>query len=199
MNFKIRNYCYKDLEKVYKICLKTGDAGFDASKLYQDPKLLGHVYVGPYIKLEPSSAFVLEDNSQLYGYIIGTLDSKSFYNKVNLEWLPDLRKKYKMPQKKMKHYCPDEKIIYSFYFPEKPIDYPDYPAHLHINITPLAQGRGMGIKMMDYFFKYLKQNNVKGLYLGVNIENSRAIKFYKEYGLIVLKENIGSLIMGIKL
>ena len=210
MNFNIRNYCDKDLEKVYEICLKTGDAGSDASELYQDPKLLGHVYAGPYIKLEPSSAFILENGSKVCGYIIGTMNSKYFFEKVELKWLPHLRKKYKIPQKSSKNYnkgggpfgciiIKDDKIIHSFHFPEKPIYYPGYPAHLHIDIMPIAQGKGFGKKMMDCFFKFLRKNNIKGLHLGVDIKNNRAIKFYKDYGLNTIKENMGSLIMGIKI
>tara|TARA_Y100001970_G_C14093525_1_gene781340 strand:- start:202 stop:801 length:600 start_codon:yes stop_codon:yes gene_type:complete len=199
MKFNIRNYCDKDLEKVYEICLKTGDAGFDASELYQDPKLLGHVYVGPYTELEPSSAFILENDSEVCGYIIGTLNSKLFFEKVELDWLPQLRQKYKIPKKSSKYYNLDDKIIHSFHFYEKPVDYPNYPAHLHVDIIPIAQGRGLGKKMMDCFFKYLRKNNVKGLHLGVDIKNNRAIKFYKDYGLKIIKENMGSLIMGVRI
>ncbi len=199
MNFRIRNYCNKDLKKLYEICIKTGDAGQDASRLYRNHKLLGHVYVGPYIKLEPSSAFILDYESELCGYIIGTLDSKLFYKKVESEWLPCLKQKYKIPKKKLKYYNLDDKIIHSFHFPGKIIDYPDYPAHLHIDILPRAQKKGIGLKMMNHFIKYLGKQNVKGLHLGVDIKNDSAIRFYKKYGLITLEEKIDSLVLGIRI
>jgi hypothetical protein len=91
MSFHIRPYQTKDHNDVYTICLKTGDAGSDASNLYKDPNLLGHIYAGPYINLEPESAFMLEDEIGICGYIIGALDTQSFFNKVKLNWLPALQ------------------------------------------------------------------------------------------------------------
>src|SRR5665213_4601378 len=40
----IRPYRADDLAALYEICLKTGDSGKDATALYDDPKLIGHVY-----------------------------------------------------------------------------------------------------------------------------------------------------------
>ncbi|HCI16847.1 MAG TPA: GNAT family N-acetyltransferase, partial [Candidatus Marinimicrobia bacterium] len=91
MSFHIRPYQTKDHNDVYTICLKTGDAGSDASNLYKDPNLLGHIYAGPYINLEPESAFMLEDEIGICGYIIGALDTQSFFNKVKSNWLPALQ------------------------------------------------------------------------------------------------------------
>lgn len=59
MPFKIRSYQSRDLNRVYDICLKTGDSGKDATKLFDDPRLLGHIYAGPYVTLEPESSFIL--------------------------------------------------------------------------------------------------------------------------------------------
>ena len=58
--FTIRPYHPEDLDGLYDICLKTGDTGEDATGLYDDPKLLGHLYAAPYAVLEPDLTFVLE-------------------------------------------------------------------------------------------------------------------------------------------
>jgi hypothetical protein len=78
MSFGLRPYAPKDFDAVYKVCLKTGDAGRDATHLYKDPKALGHLYVGPYVTLKPSLAFVLEDELGVCGYVLGALDTKIF-------------------------------------------------------------------------------------------------------------------------
>ena len=108
-------------------------------------------------------------------------------------------KNIKSQKKKLKYYNLDDKIIHSFHFPGKVIDYPDYPAHLHIDILPRAQKKGIGLKMMNHFIKYLGKQNVKGLHLGVDIKNDSAIRFYKKYGLITLEEKIDSLVLGIRI
>ena len=44
---RIRPYRPSDLDELYRICLLTGDAGQDATALYQDPRLLGHIFAAP--------------------------------------------------------------------------------------------------------------------------------------------------------
>jgi len=40
----IRPVSQADLDALYEICLRTGDAGEDATHLYSDPRLLGEIY-----------------------------------------------------------------------------------------------------------------------------------------------------------
>ena len=57
----IRPFHPSDLPALYRICLLTGDAGGDATPLYRDPDLLGHVYLGPYPIADPGLTFVVVD------------------------------------------------------------------------------------------------------------------------------------------
>ena len=52
----VRPYHPADLDALYRVCLETGDAGRDATALYDDPTLLGHVYAAPYALFEPELA-----------------------------------------------------------------------------------------------------------------------------------------------
>jgi hypothetical protein len=73
----IRPYRDSDLDDLYRICLQTGDAGQDATSMFDDPRLLGHVFAAPYALFEPSLAFVAEDEAGVGGYIVGALDSRA--------------------------------------------------------------------------------------------------------------------------
>src|SRR5258706_13095644 len=88
---EIRPYRPADLEALYDICLKTGDSGQDASPLYRDAKLVGHLYAAPYGVLEPTSAFVVEDQAGVGGYIVGAADTAAFAARAEAEWWPKLR------------------------------------------------------------------------------------------------------------
>ena len=197
MSFQIRPYNISDHDTVYEICLKTGNSGKGAEHLHDDPMILGHIYAGPYITLEPESAFVLEDEMGVYGYIIGALNTNSFYNKVNSDWLPKLQKKYTDPIETSKPWNKDEKCIHLLFHPEIPLDLPDYPSHLHINLLTHARGQGLGKKMMDHFMNNLKERGSKGLHLGLGIKNDPAYTFYIKYGMIELKRNSDTIYMGI--
>ena len=197
MAFKIRPYEESDHDMVYEICLKTGNSGKGAEDLHEDPLILGHIYAGPYITLEPESAFILEDEKGSCGYIIGALDTQLFFNKLNSDWLPNLQKKYKDPTEDSKPWNKDEKCIHLLFHPETPLDLPDYPSHLHIDLLTRARGQGLGKIMMDHFLKNLKDRGSKGLYLGLGNKNQRAYNFYKKYGLKEVKRNSDTIFMGI--
>ena len=93
----IRPYRDSDLDDLYRICLQTGDAGEDATSMFGDPQILGHVFAAPYALFEPSLAFVAEDEAGVGGYIVGALDSKAFEERLEADWWPALRDRYPAP------------------------------------------------------------------------------------------------------
>jgi len=87
----IRPFRPADLDALYRVCLQTGRNGGDATPLYHDHKLLGHVHAAPYALFEPSLAFVAEDAAGVGGYVIGALDSRDFEARLERDWWPKLR------------------------------------------------------------------------------------------------------------
>ena len=57
-----------DEPALYAVCLRTGADGDDATDRHRDPRLLGEVYVGPYLVLEPALAFVVADDAGAVGF-----------------------------------------------------------------------------------------------------------------------------------
>ena len=66
-----------DLDAFYAISLATGDVGSDASHLYIDGRLLGHIYSAPYLRLAPDLAVVVEDEEGVAGYAVGVSDTRA--------------------------------------------------------------------------------------------------------------------------
>ena len=81
---------------LYDVCVRTGADGEDATGAYRDTRLLGHIYVGPYLALEPDLAFVLDDGAPA-GYVLGARDTRDFDRRCEHEWWPPLRKRYANP------------------------------------------------------------------------------------------------------
>ena len=96
-----------DRAALYAVCLATGADGQDASRLFRDPQLLGHRYVGPYLDLEPGLAFTLEDAVGPCGYVLGTSDTERFYRTFLDAWLPPLREHLPEPGPNPKHWSAD--------------------------------------------------------------------------------------------
>ena len=195
-DFSIRSYKSADTSAVYEICLKTGNSGQDATHLFSDPLVLGHIYVGPYMEFEPQSVFILEDDQGPCGYIMGVLDSQTYYQWMHSEWLPKIRVDYKKPTGDPDTWNETEKITNLLFHPVSQRLLPDYPAHLHIDLLSRAQGKGQGKLLMDRFIDYLKYNKIPGLHLELSSNNDRAFNFYRKYGIEELDRDNESIIMG---
>ncbi len=198
-DYTIRLYDPKDLDATYRVCLETGDSGDDATHLHADPKLLGHIYTGAYVTYEPTLAFVLEDADGVCGYTLGAMDSESFYRRMNDEWLANLRNEYEDPTGDPADWTPDEQLTHKIFHPEAPELFPEYPAHLHIDIVARAQGKKMGKRLMDTLIQALRDQGATAVHLGMSVHNDRAYGFYVNYGFIELKRDDDTIYMGLKL
>jgi len=180
----IRPAALRDLDDLYRICLLTGDSGQDASALYRDARLVGHLYAAPYVVIEPESAYVIEDREGVGGYILGAVDTLAFEARMEAEWWPALREAYVDPAGDPKAWSLDEVRAYQIHHPRPPparITDP-YPSHLHIDLLPRLQGRGFGKAMIDRWLAHIREAGSRGVHLGVSVQNHRAIRFYRAYG-----------------
>ncbi|MCL2444093.1 MAG: GNAT family N-acetyltransferase [Treponema sp.] len=202
-DINIRKAVLSDLPYLYEICLKTGDNGKDATDLYFDPYLIGNYFAAPYLLFPDCICFVVEYKYRPQGYIIAAPDSTAFHKWLEEQWLPPLRIRFPKP------YSPDiirsdkEKWIldqiHEKCFPVDQDDlklYAEYPAHLHIDMLPCLQGKGLGRTLTDTLFAELKQRGVTGLHLGVSSSNAGAVAFYQKLGFSVLKEHDWGFTMG---
>ncbi len=83
---RIRPYQPDDLDELYRICVQTADNGQDATSMFRDPRLPGHVHAAPYALFEPSLAFVAQDAGGVGGYIVAALDSQAFEQRLERVW-----------------------------------------------------------------------------------------------------------------
>lgn len=171
---RIRRYRPDDLAAVYRICLLTGDSGGDASHLYDDPAALGHMYVGPYVTLEPELAFVIEDSSgesgdrafadrtfgdrvagdtvsgdtvsgnTVSGYVVGAFDTKVFHQAMLDSWLPPLQAALPDPGGDPTGWTASEKLYHRLHHPGFELDESLEPYPSHLHIDLLPRAQGRG-------------------------------------------------------
>jgi ribosomal protein S18 acetylase RimI-like enzyme len=178
---EIRPYRSGDLAAVYDICVRTADGGEDARGQYSDDDLVGDVFAAPYVTLEPDLAFVIDDGGEAVGYVLGTADTTTFVQRYAAEWIPAVGDKYPAPPVPPR--TTSEDMIALLHHPERMlvpgIDLASYPAHLHIDLLPAAQGRGYGRKLIERFTGAL---DAPGVHLGVRTTNVKARGFYARLG-----------------
>lgn len=182
---EIRAFRSADLDDLYRICLATGAGGDDASVLYRDPKLLGHVYAAPYAAYSPESVFVAEDTEGVGGYIVGAPDTRPFEARLEAEWWPELRKLYPEPTEEPRSgWSLDQLMSYRIHHPGRTASevVGPYPSHLHINLLPRLRCRGLGRRLMERWLGSIRDLGSRGAHLAVGAANSRAIGFYRACG-----------------
>ena len=199
-NLTLRPYRPTDLLALYDICLRTGDSGVDASTLYRDPLLLGHVYAAPYATFHPELSFVLDDTRRAVGYVLGVPDSRAYAARCEADWSPLLRSLYPLPGET--DTSRDARLLRAIHRGYRAPDsdwLAAYPAHLHIDLLPEAQGGGHGRRLITALLEGLRAQGVSGVHLGVGTRNVLAQGFYQRLGFKLLESGEGALIYGMLL
>ncbi|KUL24816.1 GNAT family N-acetyltransferase [Actinoplanes awajinensis] len=194
MPVAIRAYRSSDLDAIYDICVRTGEAGGDARGKYSSDRLLGDIWAAPYVILEPEHAHVLDDGTgRPVGYIIGTADTATFVERYRAEWLPATADRLVDGDPR------DEEMLELHRHPERMLlpELHDHPAHLHIDLLPEWQGKGQGRGLMAAFLTGLRAVGVPRVHLGMAPENHGAHAFYQRLGFRDLPvPDAGALFLG---
>ena len=157
---RIRPASPADLNACYEISLATGFEGGDASHLHADRRLMGHIYVAPYLLLAPALAFVVEDR---YPEPAGVP--------------PDLR-------------TADQRRAFMIHHPAPtpPWVVDGFPAHLHMNLLPRLQRRGVGKRLLGQWLEAAAAHGARAAHVGVNRANTGARLFWAAQAFAELRD-----------
>lgn len=191
----IRSAHASDLPYLYEICDRTGYRGGDASSVVAERALLGQYFAAPYVIRDPSWCWIAEDENGVVGYLVSTPDTAAFSRWMDEAWLPHLRTR-KVPQPPLSEFDQWLRALI-----HETAGVPDlaleYPSHLHIDLVPRAQGRGLGSQLIARFRQKLHETQIPGFHLGVSEANTRALDFYRKQGFRTLETKPGVIYMGL--
>lgn len=179
----IRPFQPADLDALYAISLATGFAGGDASHLYDDPRLMGHIYSAPYALLKPELALVAEDGEGVAGFVVGAIDTVAWELKLEREWWPSLRQRHAAPpEDTVASWTPDQRRASMIHrpTPTPSVVAARYPAHLHLNLLPRLQGRGVGTTLLNDWLASAARHGARAVHIAVNRANVGAIRFWQK-------------------
>ncbi|MEO9900543.1 GNAT family N-acetyltransferase [Nisaea sp.] len=182
---RIREYRKADLPALYQVSVMTGDGGGDARHLYQDPDLMGHIYVGPYAECAPDLCFVAEDDLGPAGYIVGTVDTRPFEALLERAWWPSLRARYPDPGAELPPDCDADtkrahRMHYTAVIPDAVVA--ACPGHLHMNLLPRLQRQGIGTRLLERWFSVAREAGAERVHVGVNPGNTGGLAFWLRAG-----------------
>lgn len=194
----IRPYRPSDRAALTEICLRTADAGGDATGMLSDDALWGDLFAVPYAERHPDLAWIVDsDDGRAIGYLVATDDTAGFFRWFRDEWWAGLHDRYpRSPEPRSR----EEKLIdYGWGLgPDSEADAVEYPAHLHIDLLPETQGQGLGRRLIETLFAELRRRGVGGLHLGVDPANAGAAAFYERLGMRRLPADAGAVVYGVR-
>lgn len=180
MTARIRAYRPSDRADVYEVCLRTADAGADATGIYSDDDLMPDIFAGPYLAYEPELAFVVDVGDRVAGYLLAVSDTRAFVDWFAREWVPGLARFPHVDPP----LTPQDAIVHLGYRPQRMLipEVDEYPAHLHIDLLPELQGQGFGRELVRTLLFALRERGIRRVHLGVDPANLSARAFYDRLG-----------------
>lgn len=197
----IRDFGPADVDDLYDVCVRTGDSGADATGLISVPRLLGDVFVGPYLALAPELALVADDGQRAAGYALAALDTEAFDRRMDTEWWPSVRLRIEAlglaagttgnaMAEELLAMIADPGLVHH-------PDLPGFPSHLHIDLLEHVRGDGVGTRMLTELFGRLRAAGSVGVHLGVAATNEGAQRFYARFGFEELTRRGEEIFMGL--
>lgn len=194
----IRPYRATDRAALAEICVRTADAGGDATGILTDDALWGDLFAVPYSERHPDLAWIVEsDDGRAIGYLVATDDTDAFYAWFRDAWWPRFHETRPRPAALRTR----EQHLIEYGWSRAPgvdRDARAYPAHLHIDLLPETQGQGLGRRLIETLFDELRRRGVTGLHLGMDPANAGAAVFYERLGMQRLEAPEGELVFGVR-
>ncbi len=190
----IRHCRVTDIEALHAISLATGHLGSDAARLHDDPRLLGHIYAAPYATLAPGLALVVEDAAGVAGFAVGAVDTPAWEALLESAWWPDLRRRYADPDATSSEaWTADQRRAFMIHHPRPtPAEVTrQYPAHLHMNLLPRQQRRGVGPALLRAWLAAAAGHGARCVHVGVNRANAGALRFWERHGFRPVEAALG--------
>ncbi|GAB5602007.1 GNAT family N-acetyltransferase [Thermus sp. FJN-A] len=169
----------EDLPAIAKLSHETLLLGREGGGVFPSRELWGELFVAPYLR-RGCCGLVAEEEGVVLGYVLGACSGLA----LALDLLPRLP-------------CLLLRLLLGRYGPLWPhlryllrlLRYPGpkaprraFPAHLHIAVSPEAQGKGLGKALLAAFLDCLKAKGVKGVQLSTTRANAAARRLYRSLG-----------------
>lgn len=194
---RIRGFRAGDEGDLADICVRTADAGADATGILADDRIWSEIFVLPYVARHPELAFVVESDGRVLGYAVAAPDTAAFEDWFHDDWWPVHGARFERPGA-----GPRDVDVLAYADARRAGREPyaaDYPAHLHIDLLPALQRDGWGRRLVGAVVDALRERGVPGVHLVAPADNRGALAFYDRLGLTRLDSRAGVQAFGMRL
>ncbi len=184
----IRPYRPSDRDAVRRLCCETGYLGKAIDPVFEDRELFADYLTRFYTDWEPESTFVLEQNGELKGYLMGSRRPflQQFYNFFNNLSL-FTRGVFRYPR-----YNKASKAFVRWILLNAWREVPAAPRrlpHFHFNMLPEVQGFGTAREILVQFLNHLRAHGETHVFgQVVTFEDRRGAKVFERFGFQVVEK-----------
>jgi len=161
-----------DREAVRDISYRTGFMGESAESFWRHKESWADLWTSYYTDQEPESLYVTTMDDSVVGYLAGCMDTAAMTPSTDETMKAVIRKRWLLFRRGTAGF---QAASGEF------ID-PRWPAHLHIDLLPVARGSGLGAALMERWLDQLKESSSPGCHLLTLLENRRALSFFENMG-----------------
>lgn len=184
----IRNFKPEEKKAIREISVQNSIFGEYTEQKLLNEEIIADLLTSYFIEYEPQFCFVAEKNSEVVGYLLGSSDVTEMRKVVKSKIIPELVKKafqsglifssinFKLMKNVLSSYFKGEFKVPDFS--------QEYPATLHVNISPRYRGKMIGSLLVYHFLQILEKKQIKGIQFGVLSEKARG--FFEKLGFEIL-------------
>lgn len=184
----IRPYRPGDRDAVRRLCCETGYLGKAIDPVFEDRELFADYLTSFYTDWEPESSFVLEQDGEVKGYLLGS--RRPFLHQIH-GFLTNLRL-FAKGIIRYPRYSKASKAFVRWILLNAWREVPAAPRripHFHFNLLPEAQGIAGTRELLVQYFNHLRANGEKQVFgQVVTFEDRRGAKVFERYGFRVLEK-----------
>lgn len=174
--YTIRKYKESDKNRLRLICRET--TGEENKKSENKLRSITLIFNDYFTENEPDNIFVaVDENDEPVGYVICSTNLRKFRKKMLTTYALRVLKTY--PLSLPLHIA---SVIAVFIAKRR------YRVHLHIDLLPEAQRKGLGTKLIDELCAHLKKLGIKNVSVMTIERHSMGYPFYKKYGFRVVSK-----------
>jgi RimJ/RimL family protein N-acetyltransferase len=184
----IRPYRPSDRDAVRHLCCETGYLGRAIDPVFEDRELFADYLTSFYTDREPESTFVLEQDGEVKGYLMGSRRPllQQFHNFfLNLSLFA--RGVFRYPR-----YNKESKAFVRWILLNAWREVPAAPRrmpHFHFNMLPEAQGFGTAREILVQFLNHLRAHGETHVFgQVVTFEDRRGAKVFERFGFRVVEK-----------
>ncbi|XP_017770301.1 PREDICTED: protein O-GlcNAcase isoform X2 [Nicrophorus vespilloides] len=199
--YTIRPYNCQDEAQVYSVCTRTCKNGLEDIELpVKFKNLHADRFVGAFLTLLPEFCMVVEDDTEIVGFVCAAPDYKKFRAKQEVSWIPEMCGKYPQSEenKDLSKLAQESIAVFHEFADEIYVSSPTHPSTMICSLLPSVLDQSVSKRLVTCLLAALRANGSFGVHVIMNSTDSYTHAFYGKLGFIENSHEAikGKIVMG---